>query len=57
MSHRPGPVCNNRECPCATPGPVCPSFEDGGWQWCARCGWEEHDHRKPVQLIRNGGKP
>ena len=49
MSHRPGSLCGNNDCPCAKPGAPCLGFEDYGSddydrRWCARCGWENKDH-------------
>lgn len=49
MSHRPGSLCGNNDCPCAKPGVPCLGFEDYGSddydrRWCARCGWESEDH-------------
>ena len=49
MSHRPGSLCGNDDCPCAKPGIPCLGFEDYGSddydrRWCARCGWEKEDH-------------
>lgn len=57
MSHRPGPVCGNHECPCATPGYVCGEFLPDYSPYCIRCGWEQEDHQKRKKLIHKGGKP
>lgn len=49
MSHRPGSLCGNDDCPCAKPVAPCMVFEDYGSddydrRWCIWCGWEKEDH-------------